>query len=135
MTALDRLEKLERLVAKLVAQGAPEPRHAAPKKGCRTPKEANYPRRIDEEARAAVVKAYNEMVENLEIPIHVTRLIERARKISDAVPVSVQAPTVFAIIAEHHGIQVLWSQKPPIRSAERTDDKRITHRIRNQRQQ
>jgi hypothetical protein len=126
-TAIDRLATLERRVDRLEAQ---KPQPSAPQK---CGKADAYPRKVTDEAKGAILKAYNEMTEELVIPMAIGDLVARARKVpgaGPAVPSSVSTHTVLAIIAEHFGVAVVWSGRPAQKSLERTDDPRITMRQR-----
>lgn len=126
-TALERLNSLEKRVERLEAQ---KPQPSAPQKCA---KADAYPRKVTDEAKGAILKAYNDMVRELVIPMSINDLMDRARKVPDsgpAVPSSVSCHTVMAVIAEHHGIAVVWSGRPAQKSLERTDDPRVVMRSR-----
>jgi alcohol dehydrogenase class IV len=126
MSALQRLALLEARVERMNREPGGRSRRQASKAH-------NYPRRLDEEATKCVVDAYNSLCEQLIIPMTVTQILEEARRRpgGESVPSGADAPTVLAIIAEHHGIQVSWSAKEPMKSIARTEDLRVLSRRRD----
>jgi len=130
--ALDRLNALTARVEELCA----EVRQLKQKTDAKPAPSSNgsaYPRRISDEAKAIVLRAYNEMVNELDIPIGAEKLNTRARQLpgGEAVPASIGSACINAIIAEHHGMHVFWSGKTPRLSLERTEDPRVLGRKRS----